>query len=344
MATTLLQAQTILARYVGYNNSSVDRLNLASQRLIQDGNWRGSKETVLFAVHPDEQERAFITLPRIYNTVLAGVFYRQNDANTLRCGWPVQVQDSWFSFLQTGPGFQDQGRFRWGQGIIPEVDRFVTFKDWITPKFLRLKFSTTEDNGLIFNIRGKYLDEIIYTGAGASMIEGENLTTNGSTLTSTSQFDSIPYELFKPITHGPVKMYTWDGVTEVHVATYAPTETLPQWRRYRVPACTEWTDDNPGFFLGICKREWQPISNANDLVVPGNLGALRFGLQALLKEDAEDYERANQLWQQAFQLLANESEDDTGSGANVPVQVADSFLLNYGTMGGNAWDYGGNWQ
>lgn len=338
---TLSQAQTLLERYKGANNSFAERINLVTERLFKAGNWRSTKDTVLFAIHLDEFERAFITLPWQYDTVLGGVYLRGNeDQQTMaRCGLPISVRDEWYSYLQTGPGLQERGWFNWGNGFIPEVDRFTTFRDWHEPKFLRLKFATAEANGLVFNIRGNLDGQPVYTGAGAAMIEGENLTTAGATtLTTTSQFDEIPYALFKPVTYGPVRMYTWDGATETLVAIYAPGETVPQWRRYRVPACSDWTEADPGFALAVCKREWQPIANGNDPVIPGNIGAIRYGLQALLQEDAVDFERAEDLWQKGFKLLANEVEDDTGAGTGTPVQVVDSFMLNQGLAG-----YGGYW-
>lgn len=346
MSLTLLQAQTQLARYFGANNTSTDRLNQVTERLAKNGNWKGTKQTTVFAVHPDAEGRAFITLPWTLNTVLGGVYFRNdtNDPAALRCGLPVVVRDAWFSFLQTGPGFHEQARFNYGNGVIPEVDRFTTFRNFFTAKKLRLKFAATEANGLVFNIRGRLNGQDIYTGAGASTIEGENLTTVGATtLTTTSDFDEIPYAISKPITYGVVSLYTWDGVEEVLIARYAPQETVPQWTRYRVPACTDWTEADPGQFLAVCKRQWQPISNANDLVVPGTIGALKFGLQALLKEDSQDYARADEVWEKAFKMLADEVMDDDGAGATSPVQVADSFLMNCGTMGGgyyNGYGYG----
>lgn len=341
---TLGYATTALARYVGVNNSATERINFACERLMKAMNARSTKETVLFRVYPDDLGRGFISLPRQYNTIIAGVLLRSNE-DGLRCGVPLPVQTDWYSFLETGPGFTDNARFNWGNGFIPEVDRYTTFKNWTTPKYLRLKFATAQAAGT-YNIRGKNeLDEVIYTGTGVSMIEGENLVTSGaSTLTTTSQFIEPPYALLKPESYGPVKLYTWDGSVEELVGIYDPLETVPTLRRYRIPVCTDWTEDNPGMYLAVCKREWVPIGNANDRVIPGNIGALRFGLNALLSEDSQDFARAEEQWQKAYDLLAKEEADDTGDATHTPVQVADTFMLgngNYGGWGGNG--YWGNY-
>lgn len=331
--TTVAQARALLSRYTGVANIFTDRLNLVCERLVKSGNWRTTKDLVVFQVHLNADFTAFVTLPRQYNTVLACVVLRQNDDQSRRCGYPMEIRDEYFSFLGSGVGYTGNALYRWGSGFIPETDRFTTFKDWATPKQLRLKFAAVETNGGIINIRGISGGQPIYTGSGSATIEGENLVIAGSSiLTTTSSFDAPPYALVKPTTFNAVSMYTVDPLSglETLVARYDPTETVPQWRRYQVPACSGWTESDPGQFLAICKREWVTVSNDNDTVIPGNLGALRFGLSALLREDAEDFTKAQQYWGAAMQLLANEVEDDTGDNTHVPVQVQDSFGMASG--------------
>lgn len=347
MRITVAQCRPILLRYTGALNVFLDRLNLTTLRLLQSGNWPNSKHTLVFSIHLTDDNKAFITLPWQYETIIAAVVLRQNDEASRRCGYPLALRDEWYGFLTSGPGYTDNPLYNWDNGLIPEIDRFTTFKDWSTPKFLRLKFSATEANGLIFNIRGELNGQPVYSGTGSGTYEGENLTTAGAaTLTTVSQFSSPPSAIVKPPTYGICSLYTWDGVTETLVARYMPEETYPQWRRYRVPACSGWTEADPGQILAVCKRQWTPVSNDNDEVVPGNLGALRFGMEALLKEDNQDFPRAEEWWGKAYQLLANEVEDDTGAGADTPVQVADSFGLGCGGVGigyGNAGWGGDGW-
>ncbi len=339
--TTFAQARTLLSRYTGSGNSFQDRLNLACQRLIQSGNWRTTKDVLVFQVHLNDDFTAFVTLPRQYNTVESCVVLRPNNDQSRLCGYPLQIRDEYYSFLGSGIGWTNNALYRWADGFIPETDRFTTFKNWVIPAQLRFKFAATEANGGIINVRGISGGQPIYTGTGANTIEGESLTIAGaSTLTTTSFFDIPPYSLFKPVTYGIVSMYTVVSGVETLVARYDPTETSPQWRRYRVPACSGWTEADPGQFLAICKREWVPISNDNDPVIPGNLGALRFALEALLKEDSQDMTKAEMWWGKAQALLANEAEDDTGANAHTPVQVADSFMMGNGIVTGT---YAGGW-
>lgn len=347
-STTVSQARTLLSRYTGAGNTFLDRLNLACERLVKSGNWRTTKDAVVFQVHLNDDFTAFVTLPRQYNTVEAVVVLRQNDDQSRRCGYPLEIRDEWYSFIGSSVGYTSNALYRWGSGFIPETGRFTTFKDWIVPVKLRFKFAAVEANGGIINVRGISGGQTIYTGSGVNTIEGENLTIAGSsTLTTTSSFDIPPYGLVKPTTYGVLSMFTFDGVTETLVARYDPTETVPQWRRYRVPACSGWTEGDPGQFLAICKREWVTVSSDYDTVIPGNIGALRFALDALLREDANDRTNAESCWGKAYQLLANEADDDTGDNTHVPVQVQDSFMIGNGAtyMGpipdGTGLGYGG---
>lgn len=80
-------------------------------------------------------------------------------------------------------------------------------------------------------------------------------------------------------------------------------------------------------FVTVCKKSYTPLLNENDELLIGNWGALRLALDALLKEDASDYERANQLWAQAKQLLISEENNLVGAGAQGTVQVQDDFAM-----------------
>lgn len=80
-------------------------------------------------------------------------------------------------------------------------------------------------------------------------------------------------------------------------------------------------------YLAVVRRGYKPVVNDDDEVHPSNIGALKKGLQALLKEDADDEVRANQKWAEARALLAEESEADSGPGANGAVQVSDDFFM-----------------
>lgn len=90
-------------------------------------------------------------------------------------------------------------------------------------------------------------------------------------------------------------------------------------------------------FVCICKKAFILYPASNDELVIDNLGALRMGLEALQKEDAGDYVRAEQLWEKAKKLLADEVEDETGVGAINQIRVSDDF--DVACVPNDSWGY-----
>lgn len=80
-------------------------------------------------------------------------------------------------------------------------------------------------------------------------------------------------------------------------------------------------------FVVVAKKAYVPLLNDNDQLLIGNWGALRLALQALLAEDASDFERATTLWAQAKQLLVTEQENLVGAGAQGQIDVSDDFNM-----------------
>lgn len=113
-------------------------------------------------------------------------------------------------------------------------------------------------------------------------------------------------------------------------------------RKYKVPSCS--TVGSLTYFTCICKIAFQFFENDSDVLPVQNIGALKLGLKALDKEDAEDYVRAEQLWNQGKTLLAQETDNETGSEALGKVQVDDDFGIGYLGFEGDGWCYGyGGW-
>lgn len=81
-------------------------------------------------------------------------------------------------------------------------------------------------------------------------------------------------------------------------------------------------------FLTTCKRAYRPLVDPNDEALIVNIGALRLGLDALLKEDASDFTRAGQLWRDAKALLVTEEANEIGAGAEGVVQMDDTFGMS----------------
>jgi hypothetical protein len=315
---TALTAKQHLSAYAGSNNDFYERLGLVCERYLKNRNARGSKQMIALTIYTDVDGHAVVTLPRQFNTILAGNIVRPGTA--LYNLAPLRIQNPWYANLPGGPGIESNLCI---DSFVPINDRVTTFRDWTTAMYLRFKFEQTEAAGKIL-VRGVLAGTQIYSTDDGNYIEGIAVSYSGSTtVTTTQQFDLPPYGVIKPETKGRVWMYTWDGTTETLVAVYDPTETLPAWRRYRVPSCTN-SADNPTY-IAVVKKEWLPIVDDNQVLPISNLGAIRNGLEALQCEDAKDRVRAKQLWQDGKELLSDEAFDDEGAGAIATVQI-DDFL------------------
>lgn len=338
---TRSEITTLLANYVGANNNANTRLDLVRERLLKPINGRGSKVPLLLGIYTDWNGDSIVTLPRAYNTILAGVAMPAASTNTAICGGtPLGVRNGWYEVMPDGTGLASGCS---ADGFIEQNGRYCTFQDWTTPKLLRFKFEVSESVSTIL-IRGRNAGSEVYTTYSATWIQGERVVVSGTTTVTTSnQFDALNLYVVKPVTNGRVSMYSVDGSgTEVLVALFDPSETVPKWRRYKVPNIT---DPSSNQFLAICKVEYTPLANDNDECIPSNLGALKDGFQALLAEDSLDRTRAKDLWASAREKLIEEQIDDVGSGAQGSVQVRDDFYLAMlGDDGyGGGWDSYGYW-
>lgn len=236
---TLADARYFLSRYGGQGNSFVDRLNFAIARLMPEGNWKGTKVPVKFAVYEDARGNKFVTLPRELEAILAGAYQAPapdvTGENWFWCGQPIPIRNGWYQFAPAGPGNLDGTD--WQRGIIPLEGRYTTFCDWSDPMRLRIKLEQTEIAGNIL-IRGELGGQKIYTLQGSNWIEGVSIDFTNATVTTTQTFDMPPYEVVKTITKGRVRLYMVDADdNETLVAYYDPAETKPSYIRYRVPVC-----------------------------------------------------------------------------------------------------------
>lgn len=322
---TLGEISTLFARYIGAGNDATERINLVQARLLPEGYWRGTKVPIDFVVYPDSAGNSTVTLPRHLESILVGGY----QATTTSGGYPLAIRNGWYQFSPSGPGLSlgTDGL----RGIVALEGRYTTFADWSTAKRLRIKVEQNEIAASI-TFRGTLAGSKIYTLEGVDWIEGVELDYSTATVTTTQTFDTAPYQIIKPETYGRLSLFTVDSSdVEVAVGVYEPGETTPSYKRYRVPGnCSE----DSTTFSTICKKAYVPLVVDEDELIIGNLGANRHGLEALLKEDASDYVRAQQLWELAKDLLIKESENDHG-GAESHVVVDDTFQM--AQMNGDSW-------
>lgn len=174
---TLSEVQTLLSASVGAGLSFTTELNLVRARLLQGGSWKGAKELAVLDIHTDADGSSIVTLPRKYETILAGAV---KNANVLCSGVPLGVRDGFAEFSPNGLGYGGLTR------DFTEVNgRFAVFQEWTAPRYLRFKFETNETTGVIHLI-GKLSGSDVFSQYSGSWIKGEKVAFTATTAMSVS--------------------------------------------------------------------------------------------------------------------------------------------------------------
>lgn len=305
IARTSLPTAALSAQKAATAALAAPDINSAMSWVITDGKWRGTIQKAVLTIYDEEQ----VTLPRSMLTVQAAVM--QGTGTNYRAWEPMRVANEWYQWIPGGPGFvtdppNDTAAFT-SMG-----DGFVFFRKLPSTGTIKITNTTTESAGS-FNIRGyDSTGEKVFTGTGASRIEGENVampTVSGTSSTSTTVWDEDDsvYGIVKPTTNGVLLVYhvaASDG-TNTLIARYDPGETVPNYRRYLVPK-TMITD---GQVVVIAKVAYVPVVVDNDQIVPGNINALEMALMAVNFRRKAEMERALQYLEMAQAELNAEVAD-----------------------------------
>ena len=271
-------------------------LNEVCERYINNGKWKGNLMEITF-----NGAEGFVTLPFNFASALAGTF--------LRCPFPIFTQ--YITYVLNGPGNIEEA-FRWGGTLIDMGDGFVTEVDIPTGSagVLRIYSNMADDDELV---RVYGLDEngaIIYDADGN---EGEEVELTAPSVVTTHQFSKVT-GFTKPHTKHSVRLVLVPPSTvELTLATYQPIETVPCYHRYLTGQVQVEEREANGIRL-LCNRRFIPMQAETDFVIPGNMAALRNGIQAWLAENATDYPSADAAWNRGINFLNDEAKTYRGGG------------------------------
>ena len=292
MLLTLAQARPVLWRYasnVPYSTASNDdikafddTLNRLLERLLIEGKWRSCFRRVTLQTHGNT-----LTLPRNLSTCLG---CDPISSNGNRCGFPLNIYSRWFEFAASGPGLtSDSARACSIRGLIPVSDSAQTFAD---PPGITEALADRSP----FYLRAKSLKA---SGRGITLVGG--LDENGSVVednvkleiavgitTTTQQYIEMPF-IDKSVTPSTVGFYSVDVTTAVEtlLCVYAPSETVPQYKRYTIPSAADGDT-----FACLCKLAFVQAINDSDLIIPSVTDALILGLMSFQFRDKNDAERS----------------------------------------------------
>lgn len=332
---TVAQVQSLLSRYagVGFTTGSafLERLNLVRARLLEDGAWSSMMPRISLTVYTDYEGKSIVTLPRQYLAVLRGYAAPVDATNALCFGMPMGTSGVFNEGLigQQGYGSIWGGTFNYNFQECP--DYYCVYREWTEPKLIRMKFEVAEAAGTIYLSGFDDGAAIWVTNSGTWENREAVAYVGAGAVTSTKMYDAKGFGLIKPVTLGRVFAYTVDtDGTETLVAVYDNVETIPQWRRYRVPCVCTVTQDY--LYVAVVKLGYVPLVNQYDEVVPNNIGALKLGFDAMLAEDARNYTESETCWESARARLVRQSEGES-EGTQDHIQIEDDWnisALNYG--------------
>lgn len=288
MLLTLAQARPVLWRYqsnVPYESASDSdlksfdaTLNRLCERFLVEGKFRNCFRRVTLTTYNNT-----LTLPRNLSTCLG---CDPVDSSGNSCGFPLHNYSRWFEFAASGPGFtSDSARACAIRGLIPVSDSAQTFADPVGTFYLRAK--STKASGRGFTLVGGR-DE------NGDPIDGEiKLEIANGTTTTTQQYTEMPF-IEKAVTGASVSFYSFtpavnigDVDVETLLCVYAPSETVPQYKRYVIPSAADGST-----FACLCKLAFVPAINDSDLIIPSVTDALILGLMSFQFRDKNDAERS----------------------------------------------------
>lgn len=210
-----------------------------------------------------------------------------------------------------------------------------------TGKYIKYHVVKTQDAGKTLTLYGfKYGGQPLQESDGAGGLK-MGLTVHGGQTTTilVTQITSVVRER----TEGMTYLYevSPSDSTLRDLATYYPNETNPSYRRsriqnynsigYRTDTLSDGSQRKIRKVTVLFKLEYQALVNDWDFLIIPDLDALKYGVQAYLLDEAQDYNTAEAFWQKAIKELNMEIRNKTPALETV-VRInstsSDCLILN----------------
>jgi len=305
-------------------------LNEATQALMTRGDWAG----LVVPIHVCVQNGC-VTWPRYVGKV------RRINAcgNEVKIGNLREAYNNWGNSWGWGDtGWLGDGSLgNWsgmGGGRMTNQGRYPTYKDLnpLNLRLIRAYPSVQQDIGqtiTIFGLDNNRQPLMTQDPVSGNWSQGITITLAvpfGSTSVYVSQIDRIS----KSVTQGLVRLYAYDATNNVleDLAVYEPTETDPNYERDKIHT-TSIRNCNGGCTTSVAalvKLQFVPVVADTDLVLISNIRALKFAVQAIKLEEANQDEAASIKMAKAVKELNLELEDQ---------YPLDQTPVDTGFMGGS---------
>lgn len=250
-------------------------------------------------------------------------------------GKPAEIKSPWFSFVEWGPGIQDDARFQncetsfwrnWcGADNILEIGEKPVKRDLpdvldqslVGPWILRVYAdpSSNENPGAYLlaqgtDVSGNVIRTAVNNGSGLEYINGERIAiSSGSGFAESTQSFATISAVTKPVTNSAVSLRAYNGTVEFELSNYQYNETTPSYHHYYSPWLHRIQDRDPccRTVIARCRRRFVPIRSDSDVLMISNLPALRNMVRAIWKRDADNIESYSALKTTAVDILNKEA-------------------------------------
>lgn len=289
---------------VGVDSSDfADLINDAQRRLMRRGNWFDTEWVVRVCI-----QDMCVTWPRYVKTFLGGRF---------QCDVPgLGVQNRWYSIRHTSPCSNC-----WSpQNVMEEIGTAPCYREISTATGVQLRYhvAKSDDLGKSITIYGTQ-----YGGQPLQTRQPDGTWTEGITISATNPA-SYSTELVTHITsivreatQGLAWLFEYDPVTGnlIDLGMYEPTETNPRYRRSKlhgigaIPQQTNSYGTKTMCLEALVKLNFIPAVLDTDFLFIDNLDALKFMVQAIKAEEANDENLAEAKIIKAIRELNFEDRD-----------------------------------
>lgn len=298
------------------NARVIDYVNRATERLLYDGKWKGTVQTLRICV---DSSRC-IVWPREIETI---------EAISL-CSTPVPLRSVWYEFNENGPG--EIGENSCLSGLI-DREEVCAFDQVVgEDKKLAVYAERTEETGKYVNLQF-YNDsgQWVRTEFDGQIIDGENVaipSTPGTyNYTQNKCLAGGLVRASKAVTDGIVRLYEYNTLTtEIRpLAYYQPDEEVPVYRRSLIPdldvnSCEQTQVNVRG------KLRFIPVRTDESYVLISHREALRLACHAIQKEENDLYDEAAANWNIAYRLLNAQLAHYKGDGERPAPQFASRTI------------------
>ncbi len=266
----------------------VSLVNQAQRRLLRRGNWFSTEQLVRFCIY----DRC-LTLPRYVATLLG----------LRHCGCqPAQIFNNWYAIY--GPSAHWNSSF-----VVRDDGQSPTFNSIANPLGSPIRYHVVKANdvGKTITIFGTQ-----FGGQPLQELDANGNWRDGLTITAARPFAQTSVlvthitSVLREATQGMSYLYeaydtTTNPVTLRALATYDPGETNPRYRRVRLDnlCMASGCEDAHGRRIiameALVKLAFVPVVHDWDFLLIDNMDAMKMMIQAIKKEEANDFQGAQEI-------------------------------------------------